>query len=246
MELDEEMFGPRAIITISGIPKDGDTNHVRNVIRELSDVVQEELDDVEVGVVTNAPDSKLGSMLAEGEVEIDEDTANQIQLVSEMLGIDYVAMLKAITAGQAIQMRFMGVEEQSDALQRAEETEEEKEAKRERLAATRNKAIAERITTMINGRRSEIAAAMEVAEEWANKPDLNHTERVYGAVRDMYSKYGMRPKSWETGGKTYWDDEELAALPGTPGSAFAEAYSERFAKEIAERRMRQAKDLFGE
>jgi hypothetical protein len=244
MKFDDEFIGSRAIVTISGFPKDGNLVHLQNVVREVSDAVQGELDNVEIGVIHDAADISLATGTPDGE-GITEEDLEVFSEASKELGFDHRAMLAAHMASTAIMFRVGAVSDQLSDLEEASKTDAEKAQEAEEARQRYARGEEERRLENVKKREDELDHGFSVAEKWITRLGLNEAERVHGAVADMIERYGVRAKPYTVFGEERVDPEEIGAWPNSPGQAYAERYSQRYAADIDARRMKMAKDLFG-
>jgi Ni/Co efflux regulator RcnB len=231
--------GPRAVITISGIPRDADPTRMMRVIDDVAEIACERMDNVEVGMATNAPDETMGSMMSP------EDMKTMYE-GSAALGVNFPLLMKAQVAGQLVMAATMMLEDQNAEKQWESKSEEEKEAIIEHNRARSEHWDQVALKEMQDKRTNEIRQVFDIANTWATEPELTPMERCHGVAHDVYKLYGAdaKPIRWDS-------DKEVIppiiqqAYPINAGQAYAQHYDTHLSDQIKSRTLRAAKDLFG-
>jgi len=237
---DEEKAGPRAVITISGIPRDADPVRMLRVVEDVTESVYDKLDSIEIGIAMGAPDITLRDM------EMSQEDRTTMREGSQLLGTDVHMLMKAQVAGQLIMAATLIIDDLGSEHRWESKSEEEKEEiiahNRERAEEWNRRGIQE----MQNKRTTEIRQAFDIANTWASEPDLTPMERCHGVAHELYKIYGVdaKPVRWD-GDKEVIPDIIKEAYPINAGQAYAQHYESQLADQIKSRSIRSAKELFG-
>lgn len=254
-DMDDEFTGPRSIITVSGIPKNNDTDYLQMVLRDIVDSTRGNMTDIEIGVVPDAPDITVAKLKAHGGFD-EEITKRIVALNQRGVGVPYdvESFSRAQAAFICILQRTMGFEGQIEDLEETTRTPEEKakaEQESKDIYAQRDQQNELRFKQYVEERKNELDHAFGVAEQWANKPDLTAEERCHGVAHDMYKKYGAEARPFQgytdlPGQKTHFDKVQQKAYPTRAGQAYSDEYNRRNQTKIQKRAMRAAGFLFND
>jgi Ni/Co efflux regulator RcnB len=239
MEFENNERGPRAVITVSGIPKDSDPVRLMRVLDDISESVYEKLESVEIGMVTNVPDEILPTGLMSPE---------DAEALKELPGFGPGRLqlhLKAQVASGLIFAATMMAGDEAAGLAWESKSEEEKEAIHEHNRQRSEHYERAAVREMQDKRTAELRQAFDIANHWAAEPDLTPMERCHGVAHDLYKIYGVDAKEFDFGGTKFIPDSMRKAYDISAGQAYARHYDTHLSEQIKERKLRAAKDLFG-
>jgi Ni/Co efflux regulator RcnB len=207
------------MVVIMGVPKK-DNYNARTIIPAIGEAVRNAYDFIDV---VKIKDVNLHAPLMFAKSEGDE----------EML--DYInsgegKALMALFIHQDRQQRLRAIDEEDKNFDEMSPEEQQRMIERVRHLRKESNEAAEK-------RRLEaVEHAFETAQKWSTGTDLTPRERVHGAVRDLYSRYG------ETRGA----DAAGRPMEVDPGRDYDKHFDTHFVEDIKARSIRAAKDLFGQ
>lgn len=238
LQPEQEERGSRVILTVSGIPKDTDPVKLMRLIDDVSENVYEKLGQLEVGMVTQAPNDATMLMM-------DPQDLAEMRAMPRLESGSVELVMKAQAACGGIMAATFQLSDDAMESDWAKKPQVEKEAIWEKRRLDSERYEREAVQQLQDERTTEIRQAFDIANSWATEPDLTPMERCHGVAHDIYQLYGVDKKAFNlSDGQSYVPESMQKAYQVNAGQAYAQHYDTHLSEQIQARSIRAAKELF--
>lgn len=227
---DDSFDGPiGTVITIMGIPKNPKKEGVLQAINEISEAALSQFSNVEIAHLSDTPLIN-SAYLKEHEKEIDLNERDD-ELFGKPIGRAVATIMHGVLGAEEREM-------DNAILKKLEAMSDEE---RDEMIAARDaenrKWNENRAAGAEHLRQEELANAFDIAEKWANQPDLSKREVAHGVAYDFHRHYA-KPHAVDL------ENGHVKML--NPAQDYQNHFNQQFEEDIKQRRIRAAKELFGD